>query len=98
MVYNLTNFTDATNFASILTAVNTLSGGVLGIILLVAVWLFVFMGVQDVNRVKAATASFITVIAGGLFTILGLVSPAVMWIAGFILALSLVLLYVNARD
>lgn len=97
-MYNTTNLSSASNFGELLSSINTLSGNVFGVSLLLVIWIFVFMGVQDSNRVKTATASFITMIASGLFLVLGLVTPAVMWIVGLALASSLVFLYVNARD
>ena len=97
-VYNTTNLSEANNFAEMVGAVNTLSGNTLGFSILILVWVFVFLSVQDTNRVKAATASFLTAISGALLTVTGMVSNSVMWISGFLLAVSLVVLYVNARE
>jgi hypothetical protein len=96
--YNLTELTEGTGLGRIVSGLNTLSGGVLGWLLLLMVWVFVFLTIQDTNRVKVATSSFITSISAGVFYLVGIVEPYVLWITGFVFAVSIVVLYVNPKD
>lgn len=97
-MYNTSNFTSANNIAELLTATNGVMDGMLGILILVLVWVFAYMSISDTQRVRVATASFLSTISSGLLLVLGLVTPPVVWIMGAALGLSMVLLYVNARD
>lgn len=98
MTYNLSELTSGYGLGSIVSGLNKLSGGVLGWLLLVMVWVFVFLTLQDTNRVKVATSSFITAVSAGLFYLTGIVEPYVLWICGFVFAISIVVLYVNPND
>lgn len=96
--FNLTNLSAANNTVEMFTAVNALSGGVVGWSILVVVWIFAFLNIRDTNRVKMAAASFVTNLVGVALLITGLIGNATMWIVGFILALSLVFLFVPGRE
>ena len=98
MTYNLSELTSQEGLGGIVAGLNTLSGGALGWLIRLLVWVFVFLTIQDTNRVKIATSSFITMISAGLFYLTGIVEPYVLWITGFVFAVSIVVLYVNPRD
>lgn len=93
MAYNLTGLTSANTTGQLFSAINDMTGSWLGIGFLLVLWVVSFASINDTNRVKLATASFFSTIAGVLFLTIGIITTPVMWIVGFIFALSLVFLY-----
>lgn len=96
--YNLTNLSNANSFPGMIQAVNQLSNNVLGLGLVVTIWMFVFLTVQDNARVKGAVAGFVTTIVSAGMLFLGWISSSIMWIVGFIFAASVLILYVNRNN
>lgn len=96
--FNLSNLSAANDTIQIFTAVNTLSGGVIGWSILTVVWIFAFLNIRDNNRVKMAAASFVTTLVSVGLLVTGLIGNSTMWIVGFIMALSMVFLFVPARE
>ena len=97
MGYNTTNLTNASNLGSVYVSLNTLSNGVLSIALLVTVFVIVFVSVRDDPRKAFAAASFINLLLGGVLLAGGMISSFIMYVLVFLLAVSLVLLWVQ-RD
>ena len=67
--------TNMSGLGSILTYANTISGGIFGYVMLLAIWLVFFLGLKKPEFEKSALAStFITFVVSVLFASLGIVS------------------------
>jgi len=96
MAYNTTWMDNATTMADMVEGVNTMSGGVLGIVILFLVWLFVFAYTANKGTVVAMLNS--TVVASFVGTMLwlgGLLTWPVLIVPVILAGLSLVYYYFN---
>jgi len=93
MVYNLTNLSTSQGVPQAFVAFNELSGGILGYLIILTLFVIVMIGVQAGPRYKYATASFTSFIGSTLLLAAGLFSNVGMWAASINLGISIVLLY-----
>jgi hypothetical protein len=83
---------------TVISSLNDVSGGLLGLSLLVILWLVVYMRNRDEPvREAVSGATFITSIVGMLFGFLGLISGKAFIVLFFLMAGSIILL-INKPD
>jgi hypothetical protein len=81
---NMTNVADLLPFAS------DISGGILGILLLIMLGTVSFMITSAYNSKQSITATaFIMVVSSAMLWILGLLSPHFYWVSGAILVVAI---------
>lgn len=100
MAYNLTNLTNSENLLDVMIATNELTNSTLFLFLTIGLWIILFMAfnftARPVNAV--AGASFITGLAGILFTLSGLISEdyLIVYILG--LALGVAAAFISSKS
>jgi len=93
-MYNLTNVTEANDYATMVVALNDLSGGLIGIFLLTSLFIIIFMSFkkyeQDTKSVFLLSSTLTTLI-GVLFWATGLIAwhiliyPILLFVAAILI-------------
>lgn len=97
LLWNGTSTSPAEVFSGVnkLTADNPLGVGLLGIMLLLAIWLIVFFRLRDSLQKDSITVScFVTFIAASLMAIIGFIEPGV-WVTTLVLMIGSLVLLIN---
>ena len=99
MAYNLTNLTDAGGFASFYSFSNEVTGGLFGLLVLVAAFMImmvILMGKTNDFPVSLSSSAFTVSLLALLGRLFGLVDLNVLTGCFVVLALSLFLLYLRS--
>ena len=91
--YNLTNITGSNNFLSLTTNVSDMSGGWLGIGIMLTFTIIIFISLKDYPMKESFAATFfVSTIIALLFKIIGLLSDFVLFIYIIAAAISIIAL------
>ena len=96
MAYNVTWMDNATNFADMAEGVNLMSGGVLGILILVVVWIFVFAYSNQKGSVVAMlNATIVSSVIGTFLWLVGMIAWPVLVTCAVLFGISMMIYYFN---
>lgn len=97
MAYNLTNVTEANDFAGVFGGINQASGGLLSVLVLSLIYILVFIIFKDKYDTKAiflANNIFITII-GALFWAAGYISLQILLIPIGLVSISIIVILMS---
>ncbi|MBA7494362.1 hypothetical protein ES702_04937 [subsurface metagenome] len=94
--YNLTNVTNSSNVWELTDSVNAMSGGWLGIGILITLTIIIFISMKDYPMKEAFAATmFISTIAALLLRVIGIIGDFVMFIYVILTAIAIITLLFN---
>ena len=98
MSYNLTNITNADNIFQITEAVNDLTDGWFGLLILISFFMILIVSYKNQPmNVRVTSASFLTAILSMLFRVLGFTSDLIVLVFVLITAVSYIAMFYSPQ-
>ena len=97
-VYNLTNVTNATGYNEIIVSLNSLSGDLLGVTIVLSLFFIMFIGLilrESLVRDAFAASTWVTTVFTLLLWALGIVGEVILFIFVILTAVSVVMLRIR---